>query len=345
VQTVTITASRPDLSSIRFLLDYPDGQVAMPGGVGSNVPAGTFTDTPGDPDPFDVEHAVRVVVSAGFTFDTTTIARVGLLGCQGQPLPSAGDYRCIVIDAADGDFQNVTGVTCAVSTDGSATTTSSTSSTTTPTTTSTSTILSSTSTSSTTTSSTISTSSTTTTSSTTITTTSLTSTTLGTSTTTTSPTSTSTSTSIGGESTVCSASGLDVTVSLDYPVQIVGSVSAILVKLNYPAPLVVPGTGTETTVRQRVTNLVGAGSTIGGVRDSDTNTNGVDDQIQAFVRKTSGSINPGPFYRVRFDCPAGTNVSPSSLSCSQEQATDAAGLPFIPEIANLIGCAFSLSAP
>lgn len=133
--------------------------------------------------------------------------------------------------------------------------------------------------------------------------------------------------------------------SLDYPVQIVGSVSAILVKLNYPAPLVVPGTGTETTVRQRVTNLVGAGSTIGGVRDSDTNTNGVDDQIQAFVRKTSGSINPGPFYRVRFDCPAGTNVSPSSLSCSQEQATDAAGLPFIPEIANLIGCAFSLSAP
>src|SRR6185369_6890207 len=30
VQTITITASRPDLSSIRFLLDYPDGKVALP---------------------------------------------------------------------------------------------------------------------------------------------------------------------------------------------------------------------------------------------------------------------------------------------------------------------------
>jgi hypothetical protein len=144
---------------------------------------------------------------------------------------------------------------------------------------------------------------------------------------------------------VCSANGLDVTVSLDYDVQLVGSVSAILVKLNYPAPLVIPGTATDTTVRQRVTNLVGTGSTIGGVRDGDTNANGADDQIQAFVRKTSGSINPGPFYRVRFDCPAGTGVSPSSLGCTQEQATDGAGLPFIPEIANLIGCVFSLSAP
>ena len=79
---------------------------------------------------------------------------------------------------------------------------------------------------------------------------------------------------------VCSASGLDVTVGLDYPVQTVGSVSAILVKLNYPPPLVIPGTGTETTVRLRVTNLVGAGSTIGGVRDSDTNSDAVDDEIR-----------------------------------------------------------------
>jgi len=115
VQTITVTASRADLTSIRFLLDYPDGQVALAGGPGPDLPPGTITDTPGDPTPFDVEHAVRVVVSAGFTFDTTTIAKVNFLGCTGQPLPSAGDYRCIVIDASDGDFNNVTGVTCTVS--------------------------------------------------------------------------------------------------------------------------------------------------------------------------------------------------------------------------------------
>src|SRR4029450_7181755 len=39
VQPIRITASRPDLSSIRFLLDYPDGQVALPGGPGPDVPA------------------------------------------------------------------------------------------------------------------------------------------------------------------------------------------------------------------------------------------------------------------------------------------------------------------
>ena len=116
VQTITITASRPDLTSIRFLLDYPDGQVALPGGPGPDLPPGTLTDTPGDPTPFDLEHAVRIVVAAGFTFDTTTIGKLNFLGCTGQPVPSAADYHCIVIDASDGSFNNVTGVTCTVST-------------------------------------------------------------------------------------------------------------------------------------------------------------------------------------------------------------------------------------
>ena len=115
VQTITIIASRPDLTSIRFLLDYPDGQVALAGGPGPDLPPGTITDTPIQPTPFDLEHAVRVVVAADFTFDTTTIAKVNFLGCTGQPAPSASDYRCIVIDASDSGFNNVTGVTCAVS--------------------------------------------------------------------------------------------------------------------------------------------------------------------------------------------------------------------------------------
>jgi len=114
VQTITITANRADLTSIRFFLDYPDGQVALAGGPGPDLPAGTLTDTPGDPTPFDLEHAIRILVSAGFTFDTTTIGKLNFLGCAGQPVPPVSAYKCTVIDASDGNFQNVTGVTCSV---------------------------------------------------------------------------------------------------------------------------------------------------------------------------------------------------------------------------------------
>jgi cysteine-rich repeat protein len=348
VQTVTITASRSDLTSIRFFLDYPDGQVALAGGPGPDLPAGTITDTPGDPTPFDLEHAIRILVSAGFTFDTTTIAKIDFLGCAGQPVPPASAYGCTVIDASDGSFQNVAGVTCTVSGPGGPTTTT--------------TIASST----TSTSTTASTSSTATTPSTTVTSTSLVSTSTlpgpttstssssttsapspSTSTSSSSSTSTpgpsTTSTTIGG-GTACSANGLDVTVSLDYPQQIVGGVSAIFLRLTYPAPLVIPGTGTEATVRQRVTNLAGTGSSVSSIADRDTNTNGVDDQLQAAARKTQGSLDPGPVYRARFECAAGTNVSPTAFGCSQEQATDLSGSPFAPELSNLIGCVVALSS-
>jgi cysteine-rich repeat protein len=113
-QTVTVVSSRPDLTGIRLLLDYPDGQVALPGGPGPDSPVGTFSDLAGDLVSFDVEHAVRLLVSVPFTFDTTTVLRLNFFGCAGVPLPAASDYRCIVLDAADGNFQTVTGVTCTV---------------------------------------------------------------------------------------------------------------------------------------------------------------------------------------------------------------------------------------
>ena len=134
------------------------------------------------------------------------------------------------------------------------------------------------------------------------------------------------------------------TVSLDYPLQIVGGVSAIFLKVNYTQPLVIPGTGTELTVRQSVTNLAGAGSSVSSIADRDTNTNGVDDQLQAAARKTQGSLDPGPVFRARFNCAAGTNVSPNAFSCQQEQATDLSGFPFLPELANQIKCVVALAA-
>jgi cysteine-rich repeat protein len=113
-QSVTITASRADLDSIRFILDYPDGRVALGGGAGPDVPPGTFSDSAADITPFDLEHGITVVVSGGFPFETATITKVHLLGCTGAPLPAASDYKCTVTDASV-DLQAVTGVTCSVS--------------------------------------------------------------------------------------------------------------------------------------------------------------------------------------------------------------------------------------
>jgi cysteine-rich repeat protein len=309
-QTITLRASRPDLTSIRFLLDYPDGSVALAGGAGPDVPVGTITNAPDGADvtPFDLEHAIRVLISAPFTFETTTLARLNLLGCMGRPAPSASDYRCIVIDAADGSFQNVGGVTCSVSTGNGTTTSTSASSTSTTTSTTTTTTVTSTTSPSTTT------------------------------------TTTSTTTTLPS-GVICSAGGLDATVALDYPEPLLGGVSAILLNLSYPSPLAIPGTGTAATVRQRVTNLAGAGSQLAPT-DRDTNADTVDDRLDVQARaSTTGSLNPAAVFRARFDCPADTPISPGAFACAHSQATGLDGLPFAPELAAQIGCVVTLSAP
>jgi cysteine-rich repeat protein len=110
-QTVTIVASRPDLTGITFLLDYPDGRIEIPGSGDVSV---QFSDNPGTVTALDLDHAVRVNVSDAFTFETTQIARGNFRGCQGAALPSPADYQCIVISAVDGTFTEVPGVTCSV---------------------------------------------------------------------------------------------------------------------------------------------------------------------------------------------------------------------------------------
>ena len=144
---------------------------------------------------------------------------------------------------------------------------------------------------------------------------------------------------------VCSSNGLDVTAVLDYPESLLGGVSAILLSVNYPPPLAIPGSGTALSVRQRVTNLLG-GTFVVQPNDRDTDADTVDDQLAVTNRApTGGSIQPGSVFRVRYDCAAGTSISASILSCVPSQATDPSGLPFSPELAAQINCNVTLSAP
>jgi hypothetical protein len=140
---------------------------------------------------------------------------------------------------------------------------------------------------------------------------------------------------------------LDVTVGLDYSEPTLGGISAILLGLSYPTPLAIPGPaapGSAATVRARVTNLAGAGSSLAPI-DRDTNTDTVDDRLDVTARaSTSGSLNPAPVFRVRYDCPQGTEVSPGNLTCAPSQATGLDGLPFPAELAATITCTITLSA-
>jgi hypothetical protein len=135
-----------------------------------------------------------------------------------------------------------------------------------------------------------------------------------------------------------------VVVSIAYPKSTLGGISAILVSLSYPPPLDIPGTGQVASVRQRVTSLAGPGSAV-SPNDRDTNADTVDDRLDVTARaSTAGSIDPGPVFQARYDCPSGTPISTSMLTCAQSQATGLDGLPFPAELAGLITCSVTVSS-
>jgi hypothetical protein len=95
-------------------------------------------------------------------------------------------------------------------------------------------------------------------------------------------------------------------------------------------------------LRQRVTSLLGGGFTV-RPDDGDSNADTVDDLLDVDVTSTLNTVPSDDIVRVRYDCPAGTSVTPSSLSCATSNAADPSGLPFPPEIAAQITCELALS--
>lgn len=166
-----------------------------------------------------------------------------------------------------------------------------------------------------------------------------------TTTTTTAPptTTTSTTTTTIPTGVVCGPNGLDVTAALRYPA-LVGGVSGARLSVNYAPPLAIPGSGNGSTVRQRVTSLLGSGFTV-RPNDRDTNADTVDDRLEVDVTSTLNTIPSDDTIRVRYDCPAGTSVTPASLSCETSNTADPSGLPFPPEVAAQITCDLALSVP
>jgi hypothetical protein len=185
-----------------------------------------------------------------------------------------------------------------------------------------------------------------TTSSTTTTTPTTTTTTSTAAPTTTTTSSTTTTTSPTG--VMCSAMGINVTSILEYDQILVGDVAGIVMNTDYPAPLAIPGTGVLSPSSEggmRFTSLLPPPPPSLVRRDEDTDTNGVDDQARLEIVRLEGTVAPGQTHSIRFDCPAGTVVMPSSLSCVTSGAVNAAGIPFPPVIADMITCRLELSTP
>jgi hypothetical protein len=97
-----------------------------------------------------------------------------------------------------------------------------------------------------------------------------------------------------------------VTITTSYqaqtPPDVVAGVSTFL---DYPGTrLEIPGTGNQSTVLARVTNLSGV-SALFSAGDQDSDSDGADDRVSVGLISTGAAIPPGTFAQVVFDCIAG----------------------------------------
>ncbi len=164
--------------------------------------------------------------------------------------------------------------------------------------------------------------------------------------TTTSTTTSTTTTTTVGTALTCGSSGfLDVTATLVYEPRIVGGVFGMFLEVDYPASVGIPGSGTASTARARFSSLIGTNYRF-VASDLDSNADGRDDRGRTLVTaNTSEPIPSAPIERVRFDCPAGTVVTPPQFACRPVDMADSSGQLFPPPVAGLITCTLSFAAP
>jgi cysteine-rich repeat protein len=122
----------------------------------------------------------------------------------------------------------------------------------------------------------------------------------------------------------CTAAGLLATGSLVAQGGTPSDLAGVTIELSYSAPLGIPGSGADPSVRARVTDVSGAGG-FPTVNDTDSNGDGVDDDLKYGYAVAGAGIPIGPLVQVQFDCPAGTMVLPASLPCIVTDASDSSG--------------------
>jgi len=105
------------VAGISVLVDYPEGQVVIPGGYGDDrVKASILNPQPGALiAPNDLDYALRMVIVSPSPLTPGALFAVRFQDCQGANVPTPAEFTCTVEDASDPNGSTVPGVTCAVS--------------------------------------------------------------------------------------------------------------------------------------------------------------------------------------------------------------------------------------
>jgi cysteine-rich repeat protein len=122
---VSVTFAPPQgalVAGLTVLVDYPEGQVDLPGN-GTSFPSGTISGVPpgssisvNDLNFNGKGHAVRITIAGqgGTALTPGQIVRFKFQDCQGATPPTADDFLCTVVSATDPFLNAVVGVRCAV---------------------------------------------------------------------------------------------------------------------------------------------------------------------------------------------------------------------------------------
>ena len=111
-----------NVAGLTVLLDYPEGQVDLPGNA-TTFPSGTFSGVPSgstisvnDLNFNGKGHALRYTIAgqSGRALTPGQILRIKLQDCQGAVVPTAEQFLCTVIAASDPFTNRIDGVRCFV---------------------------------------------------------------------------------------------------------------------------------------------------------------------------------------------------------------------------------------
>lgn len=129
----------------------------------------------------------------------------------------------------------------------------------------------------------------------------------------------------------------DVTATVGWDAGQSPDISGVRVEIGYPVSVSLPGSGSDSSVRERGTNLTGLTDGLFEVADLKANPSGPDDTLSIGLVSLSQPITPGAFARIQFDC-ASSAAAPvvTDLECLA-QASDFEG-----NLISSAGCTLAL---
>jgi len=131
------------------------------------------------------------------------------------------------------------------------------------------------------------------------------------------------------EPAVCGRGGIDVTVALAYELNTLGPVAGAYIDVGFKPPLDLPQTVEK--LRPRLTSLPPPGSKVGSPKREAK-------RLRIALTTTEQGIQPGKVFKMRFDCPAGSRIQPSALSCATAEVVGASGEPMEEMLAREVRC-------